>query len=181
MKIKFENLKLLFKNRKNLYIFLAIGILILVCGNFSSRDKTAETSTDGFISINRDEEKRLEALISKIDGAGNTNVMITYESGIERVALQNKKISTSAVEDSDKIAEGGKSEKETTEEWQAVMNGSGSSQTPFVSKEIFPKVRGVLVAAEGADDEKVCLDITNAVSAVLDVPYHRIKVLKKSK
>lgn len=182
MKIQIESLKSLFKNKKNLYIILAVGIFILVCSNFSvPKDKTAKNKSAEFISINENEEKRLEALISKIEGAGNASVMITYESGIEKVALQNKKLSTATNDDFDKSEEGGKSESETTEEWQAVMNGSGSSQTPFITKEICPKVRGVLVAADGADDEIVCLNITNAVSAVLDVPYHRIKVLKKSK
>lgn len=182
MKLQFEKIRVFLGKRKNLYIFLAIGIIILMSSNtFVQKDKNSKAQSSVSVNTNGNEEKRLEDLISKIDGAGKTNVMITYDTGIEKVVLQNKKISTSAVDNADSNGRRGESESESAEEWQAVMNGSGSSQTPFVTKEIYPKVRGVLVASEGADNEKVRLDITNAVSAVLNVPYHRIKVLKKSK
>ena len=60
------------------------------------------------------------------------------------------------------------------------MQGSGNSQQPFVSKEVLPRVRGVLVVAEGANNKRVNMELTDAVAAVLDVPYHKIKVLEKS-
>jgi len=175
-------IKKLYSEKKNLYILLAVGIVILISGNIlgSSKNKSENIKINETENFNiQNDEKRLEEILSYVDGAGKTKVMITYDTGAEKVIVQNSKISKTS--SGDKMRSGG--EKETvdlSEERETVMNGSGSSQTPFVSKEITPKVRGVLVVAEGADDSKVKFELTNAVAAVLNVPYYRIQVLKKS-
>ena len=48
-----------------------------------------------------------------------------------------------------------------------------------VVKENKPEIKGVLILAEGADDSTVRSEITEAVSRVLEVPVHKISVLKK--
>lgn len=174
----YEKLKQLFSKNKILYISLLLGILILISGGLFSTDtkeKNDVKENKNIYEVN--DEKRLEQILENVDGAGKTRVMITYDTGIEKVTLQNSKVNKSA---NDKGASGGeKTEYEISEEKETVMSGSGSSQKPFVSKEINPRVRGVLVVAEGGGNEKVKYELTNAVAAVLDVPYYRIQVLKK--
>ncbi len=177
-----DQIKKLYTNKKNLYILMAAGIIILLLSNVftSSSDKDdKKTQADTYSASMQDEERRLEQILSKVYGAGKTEVMITYDTGIERVTAQNSKLSRSSSTDTEDA--GGEAEHiDTSEEKQTVMNGSGNSQTPFIVKEINPKVRGVLVVAEGAGDNTVRYDLTNAVAAVLDVPYYRIQVLQKS-
>lgn len=174
--------KSLYSNKKNLYIILIIGIIILISSNiFSvSKDKTSSSMQHESITYSvENEEKRLEDILSKVHGAGKTEVMITYDSGIEKVPVQNSKVNKSIASDDFNV--GGETETtDISEEKEIVMNGSGNTQTPFVLKEINPRVRGVLVLAEGADNTDVCFNLTNAVAAVLDVPYYRIQVLQKS-
>lgn len=175
-------IKKIYSIKKNLYIFLIVGIIILILSNifFTSKDKTAEKKqTANIATSSENDEIRLEKILSKVYGAGKTEVMITYNAGVERVTIQNSKISKSSSNDTEKSG-GEEVSTEIAEERQTVMNGSGNSQTPFIVKEVNPQVRGVLVVADGAGDETVRYNLTNAVAAVLDVPYYRIQVLQKS-
>lgn len=178
----YDKIKKIYLDRKNLYIFLVVGIIILISSNifFSSDAGKKEEQSTNLISISvAEEEQKLEDILSQVDGAGKTEVMITLDTGVEKITIQNSKISKS---DSSDIEETGGETKaaDSSEERQTVMNGSGNSQTPFVVKEIYPQIRGVLVVAEGAGDESIRYNLTNAVAAVLNVPYYRIQVLKKS-
>lgn len=175
-----KSIKEFFKIKRNLYIFLLIGVIILLTGNVFSSDKKDNNEITNENTYISDQEDRLEKILSNVYGAGRTEVMITYDTGVEKVTVQNSKTSKMNSSNND-LSGGDEGKQETTEERQVVMNGSGSSQTPFIAKEINPVVRGVLVVSEGADNEIVAYNLTNAVAAVLDVPYHRIQVLKRNK
>ena len=49
----------------------------------------------------------------------------------------------------------------------------------MVVKEVYPQVKGVIVTAQGAGNSAVRAAISEAVSASLDVPVHRICIFKK--
>ena len=57
---------------------------------------------------------------------------------------------------------------------------NGSEKQPYVTKEVLPKVEGVLVVAEGGDDPRVISDISDTVMALFRVEAHKIKVVKMS-
>ena len=178
-----ENFQKIYSDKKKLYIFLVLGIIILMSGNLFTKDKITQSDTNESIVNNEDvsrEEKRLEKILSHINGAGKTSVMITRDTGVEKVLAQNIKINKTAAGDR-KDTGGENTETELAEVRETVMSGSGSSQMPFVTREIFPKIRGVLVVAEGAGNEQIRYNIKNAVAAVLDVPYYKIQVLEKAK
>ncbi|MFQ8777766.1 MAG: hypothetical protein ACLR78_10460 [Roseburia sp.] len=61
-----------------------------------------------------------------------------------------------------------------------VYVGNGSEKQPYVTKEVLPKVEGVLVVAEGGDDPRVISDISDTVMALFRVEAHKIKVVKMS-
>ena len=49
-----------------------------------------------------------------------------------------------------------------------------------LSKELSPKVEGVIVIAEGGDDALVKQNITEAVQALFGIDTHKIRIMKKS-
>lgn len=169
------------KKNNNLYIILIVGILMILASNFlftsgsgkevkQSEKKTDETKT----------ERRLETILASVSGVGDVDVMITYDTGKEYVTVVNR---TGTVLDSTEtdVQGGGRQSTESNEETETVMVNSGNESTPFISKEIEPKIRGVLIVAEGAGNVNVRMNVMNAVAAVMDVPYHRIQVLPKAK
>ncbi len=174
-----ENFLPLFNKKQNLYILLTLGIIILIATNFLGSERYNDDKSDNLkVTIDyRKDADMLSSMLSKVSGAGKTEVMITYENSGEKVALQNSKIN--------RVTRGKASETdvstEMSEEKETVINGSGATRNPYIIEEKTPRVRGVLVVAEGGGDKNVKYEITNAVAAVLDVPYYRIQVLKKAK
>ena len=56
------------------------------------------------------------------------------------------------------------------------MTGGSRNGEPYVVEEKTPEITGVLVVASGAADEKVRLEIYDAVKALYGIAAHRIKV-----
>lgn len=58
------------------------------------------------------------------------------------------------------------------------IEGNDGSRTPYVVQETNPRIEGVIVIAEGGSDIYTVKEIIEAVSALFDVPSHKIKVMK---
>ena len=162
--MKSSELTKLLKNRhiQLLCVIFIIGVVLMISFGNNTGDKKNNTPT---IQENANDEERLSKILSQIDGAGEVSVMITYYGTAEKdIAYETK---TNSV--------GRDKEKEESEDKRAVMTGS----EPMVIKETYPEVKGVIIAAEGADKAYVRQAISGAVAAVLDVPAHRICIYKK--
>lgn len=107
-------------------------------------------------------ENKLEDILSRIDGAGKVRVMITYDSGTELVP---------AVESQITVNQTGSSESK-----RPVTVSEGGTQLPLVLAELSPRIRGVIVVAEGASDIRVKTELLNAVMTVLGTEPSRISV-----
>lgn len=163
------------KNKNTVLIILLIGVLMLVCSkSLFSGSKPKDSAKDENITSEKSEnaEKRLAEMLGKIYGAGKTEVMITYDSTPEKVTVSDSKTSKS-------VSDGEKSE--NSGERTTVMQKDGNNSSPFVKTEVSPKVRGVLVVADGADNAAVSANLKKAVCAVLDVPVHKVEVMPRRK
>ncbi len=135
-------------------------------GVYTKGKKNQGAAEKSSIAANvQEEEKRLEEILSKIEGAGSVSVMITYYSGTEKSIAYETKQNTSSSD--------GRSD--TSEDKKAVMTDG----EPMVVKEVYPKVKGVIVVAQGAESVSVKQAISHAVEAACDVPAHRICIYKK--
>ncbi len=168
------------RRNKVLIVIIVVAIVILAFGGTggkeTSNEKSQKTSsndqtTEQYISEN---EKRLEEILSAVQGAGKVKTMITVESAGEKVVAVDKKTESNQQNDNEK------SSKTAKQEQTAVIYGSGSEEKPFVIKETTPLPSGVLVVATGAGDESVRLEIYEAVKALYGISGHRIKIAKGS-
>ena len=148
---KEEALKFL-RNKNNLVI---IGIMILgiiFMTSFSETDSVKKTDDKADF-----QEERLESILSDIDGAGSVSVMITYENtGEKNIAYEKRQNDTSYDE-------------------KAVLTDG----EPLIASESYPRVKGVIVTADGADIAGVRENLINAVSAAMGVEKHKICIYKK--
>ena len=182
-KIKEKKLK-----RSDWLILVLAGILILIIAlptdtkekkqaeeakeNISKENNTMEASKDEI-------ERKLEDILEKIDGAGDVKVMITYQDSGTQVVEKDKNTSANSVEESDSTG-GVRSTKEQQLQESTVYEEADAGNTPFVSKELLPKVEGILIVASGGDNQKVKQNISEAVLALFQVEAHRIKIVKMS-
>ena len=170
--------------KDQLLILLLVGILLLVIAIPAQpeREEKEEQQTDTAYSSGDyagDMERRLENILSQIWGAGEVEVMITLESSAEKVVEKDRSSQTDTVTESGSTESTRTSKSSSTSE-SSVYGGSGNQEEPYVSKEISPKVRGVLVVASGGDKAVVKQNIMEAVQALFDIDTHKIRIMKKN-
>ena len=121
-------------------------------------------------------EKRVEEILSAIDGVGKADVMITLESSGETILKTDESSDQSTVEEAD--SEGG--QRKTTQSSSSSQTVLfGSDESPYVTEVRCPKVTGIVVCAEGGGESYVKAEISEAMEALFDLPAHKIKVLKR--
>ena len=119
-------------------------------------------------------EQRLAATLANIRGAGEVEVMITYETGTEIVPAMSVDTQNSM-----STGQASSTTSQTESSSPATVSDSGKNQ-PIVLTEIRPTIRGVIVIAQGAADIGVALDLQRAVQTVLGVPAGSIEVFEMS-
>lgn len=169
------------KNIKHIEIIICIifiSLLLLIYFSGTSSKKNAQTSTNAStnfseLSFNssaqfiKETEAKLKSVISSINGVGQTNVMITLESGPE-IKIAN------TVEEKT-IYQDGKSQNVSIITTPIIVTENGENK-PIILMEILPKIKGVIIVAKGADNVKTKLDIYQAVEAIISVSSENIQV-----
>jgi stage III sporulation protein AG len=134
-------------------------------------------STGGSAALETRLAGELERLLSQVAGAGRVEVYITLETGPRQVLAEEvtteKNIGTGAggSETSSLIRE---SRKPVT-----VRDEATRSERPVVLVQKEPKVRGVIVLADGAGNAALRYTLAKAVATILGVDMHRVSVLSR--
>ena len=180
-----------------LLIFLLLGILLMVIAvptknvtgkkagesnigtsaDKESNDAPSQSSAN-LNTYTKDLEQRLSGILSQIDGAGDVNVMITMKSSSEKVLDKDVESDHEVVTESDSQG-GSRQTNSSTKKESTVYDGNGTDESPYVSKELSPKVEGVIVLADGGGNAVVKENISEAVQALFDIEPHKIRVMKK--
>jgi len=156
-------------------LLLIAGVAALMLSELTVENESvlAEVTTTDAAVDTREYEKELEnrlvSIISVIDGAGETKVMVTLESGSEEVYLSDFDYGESIGSDGDNSFE--------RKDDYVIVDGS-SGQEGIVVRIAEPKVRGVAVVCKGAGSETVRLQIIETVTALLDISSARVSVAK---
>jgi len=188
-KNKEENNK---KNIENLVIFLVLLIVVLIAINTiwkeDDKKQNVETigekvlATENIVNIDNGEiitdlEKKLENILSKLEGVSTVSVLVTYSESSKISALYDESIKESTTEETD--TNGGKrtiGEKNTDK--TVIYSEESGSKTPVTEKVTMPKIEGAVVIAKGASNSNVKNNITQAVEALTGLPIHKIQVFE---
>lgn len=176
MKIK-ERVKILYeriKKVKHIEIYLAVGLAVIIgCIYFmcipvsKSNENNQQTQVDN-VSANFQSsgeyidylENKLESVITRVKGAGDTDVILTLEKGFEYIYA-------------------------TEEETKTTSNGTNITSSsivmvdgkPVIQEEIYPIIKGVLVIAKGADNIDVKMNIISIIQTVIDIDNSKINIM----
>lgn len=143
-----------------------VGIILLTLSELmlqksdAKQNEKAENVTDIRDSYEENIEKRLTSIVSSIDGAGRTEVMVTLASGDENVYAVKEKSS------------------DGSKEREYIVIDSDKNESGLLLKVIEPEIRGVAIVCEGADSAKIRQEIISSVSAVLGISTNRISIAK---
>lgn len=118
---------------------------------------------------------QLKRILEEMDGAGQVEAWVTLECGEEQVLYQEKNSKSSVLEEADSVG-GTRTQEEREVEQTTLLDGEGE---PYIIKTMQPKIEGVLVLSEGAEDREIKKNIMEAVQVLFGIDVHRIKVAKK--
>jgi stage III sporulation protein AG len=125
-----------------------------------------------FIDYESSYESEIKDILAKIVGVGAVDVLVTVDSTEEIVVEHNYTESQQTTNETD--PQGAKRHISSTSKSGDVAM---SKDAPIIGKTLRPKIRGVVVVAEGAENMTVKKMIQEAVSKGLDVPAHRISIV----
>ena len=64
---------------------------------------------------------------------------------------------------------------------ELITVGNGSGETPVITKTLMPRFLGAVVVCEGAENAKVCLQLTEAVRSLTGITSDNIVISKMQK
>lgn len=177
--------------KDSLLILLLCGVLLLVIALPVSKEEKADGDEETIQRIGRESsgmegedyadylECRLEEALSQVAGVGKVKVMVTLGSTAEKVIEKDRQTESENVTEEDSQGGSRSTVRNSSDITTVYSEGDQSTgQSPYVTKELSPKVEGVVVIAEGGDEGVVVQNITEAVQALFGVDTHKIKVMK---
>ena len=156
---KIKQLYAKIKSVKNIEIYLAVGlaliVIIIVFASSVTKNTANSNSDNSYIS---QMEHKICSVVEKIDGCGKVSVAISYSSNEEKVyAYETETTSSGGV----------------TKQTSSLVSVKGE---PLVTTTLPPKILGVVVVAEGASDPIIKFKIVEVVVTLLDVDAKDVQV-----
>lgn len=169
------------------FILLCVGLILffLSSGLFNSNKNTTPTNSSSIKISEEDQqsyesamEKRLKNILSKVNGAGNVEVMLTISYGKEIVLADDTVLDQSTSQEKDST--GGTRDNTTySQQKKTVMyTPQNGKSEPVILKEIEPKIEGIIIVSEGGDNIEVQSNLIKAAQALFNIPAHKIQVFK---
>ena len=142
---------------------IAVGIMLIIYftsfagggglsfGSGNNRDNDDAHGASFYSDYTRRMQAEIIQLVSRMDGAGETRVVINWESSVELILAQT-------------INEGTNSSTSSP----VIINVGGSSR-PIVIQEIYPRALGVVVVVEGGENARLRVNIIMTLSVLLNL------------
>lgn len=175
---RINRIKEMINQNKRLFLIVVIGIagmlIILLSELFESDDDNAPTLPSSQIqtvtgdTYKQKTEKELLKIISKIDGVGTADLLVTVDGTTEYIYAEELDTSND------------KSDEEQREGYnnKIVLIDENGVQKPLIKKIIEPKVTGVLIVCSGGDRFEIIDKVQKAVSTALNIPASSVCVVK---
>ena len=149
-----------FQKYKFVLLVVAVGIAFMLIPDFIPQSNTQET-IEAEPERMEGMEVRLQKILTNIKGAGRVEVMLTEASGQETVYQTDTELS------------GDRSNHDTV-----IVSNADRTELGLIMQINPPIYLGAVVVCDGADDAKVRLSVTEAVSNATGLGADKISVLK---
>lgn len=166
------------------------GLLLLVIATPVKKTDSSENSDEKadrldiagveqqVTDIRREYEQQLTETLSQVEGVGEVKVTVTMESTGKKIVEKDNPQDEQTSSQKDSEGSESNTQSSSTQETTVYAETEDGSQTPYISSETYPEIRGVLVVAKGGGDPVIVQQIQEAVMALFHVDAHKIKVLK---
>lgn len=159
----------LFQRYKYVLLVILVGVILLLLPPLWEKKPAEEEKAQPAQEMGAEDsaaalERRLEEALSRIQGVGEADVILTLKSGPQKILAQDSETS---------IGERG-----TEASVSSVIISGGSGEEAIVVQQLSPQYQGALVICSGGDDPEVRLRLVEAVSALTGLGADKISVCK---
>lgn len=179
------------KNIENLVVFLILLIITVIAINMiwgkeeeqveeqsSYKVLASKTENSNIIEDHEyDLQVELEDILSKMDGIGKVDVLITYSQTSTVIPMYSQTESSTITEETDSGG-GTRKQESSNSNKEIVTDGQNNAITQTI---MFPKVEGAIVIAEGGGNITIKSNIIQAVSAVTGLATYKVQVFEMQK
>ena len=158
-----EKIPRLFKKYRYPIVVVLIGLVILTIPR--KRDVEPDQVTPTNEIQQNDITQQLTAILSKIDGVGKVEVMLTIQTGETTYYQRDEDIN-------------GGNETSSVRQETVILTDSQRNQYPLVTQVLPPKYQGAIIVCQGADQPTVKWAIVEAVSKATGLGADQISILK---
>lgn len=173
-----DNIQTILRDEKKKKIIVIIGILLIII-IFISEILPDKPKSEKTIDVNKSESYELEEyekklkdeifdLVKHIDGVGRVKVMVTLENSEEILYQYDSKVQST--QDS----------QDKQEEVVIVDDENGNKQALVRTKKL-PKIMGIVVVCDGAEDIDVEYRIVDALTTAFNINSSNVSVVLHSK
>lgn len=120
-------------------------------------------------------EASLKEILEKMVGVGGVEVLVNIENTEEIVVYRDNQDTQHKTDERDRNG-ANRQITDISRSGKIVLYEVSGNETPIILKTIKPKIRGVVIVANGAENLMVHKMILDAVRKGLDVPPHRISI-----
>ncbi|NLN18685.1 MAG: hypothetical protein GX162_05315 [Firmicutes bacterium] len=171
-----DNLLLRGATGRGLAVLTLVGIALMVLsrgGGPSAQPTLAPPPlTEGGSVVSYEERlaRELREILGHIEGAGAVEVFVALEAGEEVVIAEEVTIQRTAA------GEGQGEDLHESRRPVTLRDDASRSEKPLVLLERRPKIKGVVVVAQGASSPQICYRLSLAVQTALSLPANRVAV-----
>lgn len=181
MRTRLTNLLRDSKKRSGIIIAMAaMAVLLILCSDLScqaenSMPETSATSEDYAAEL----EQKLIDIISSVEGAGETRVLVTLQSGKEYIYASEDSTSTDSSASVDSSGRQSSDERQDRQSSHIIIDTDQGEQA-LIRTELMPAINGVVVVCQGADDPSVAERIMAVVTTALGISSKRVCITQLS-
>lgn len=172
------------KKYRKILIFAGLGLMAVIFLSGFLEQKPAEETEPETIMTDRtiedyaaDLEADLAEMIRHIHGAGEVQVMVTIEKGVENIYATERKSSKQITNDKSADFDTKNQEQDNTETTYILLKDADGGQQAVAVTQIQPIVKGVVVVCDGGSNVQVEREIINAVTTALDISSAKVCVV----
>ncbi|RDY24848.1 stage III sporulation protein AG [Romboutsia maritimum] len=176
------------KDKKKIYSLISLGAICIISlvlipflpGGDKKSLKKEEANTQNEKQVTKEDERnivesKLKKILSQIEGAGDIDVMVTFESSEEIQPAFNSNSTTEKTEEKD--PQGGVRTITTSSDNKTMVTSNSSN--PVIIKTTEAKVKGVIVVSSGASNPQVKETLYSAVQTSLQISGHQVEIYSK--
>lgn len=165
---------------------LLVGLLLMGSSAWLSTGQNDAVSSDlptvaasaAALSPEAELEQRLAAVLSRIQGAGQVSVSLTFARSAQTEYAINASTTVRTTDETTDSGQKRSTREQTSSDNLVLADGKGG---PVMVQQSMAEVQGVLVVAEGGDNPNVRAQIAEALQNLLAVPAHKIVICQAEK